>query len=124
MSINFLSLVAALLLNCALVVLCMACHEVGHILVARFHYVEVKKIGFSWMGMYIQRARTSGWPEVSVCIAGATMNLALALAFWDVNHWFALCNLTFAWVNLLPIPHSDGSHALEAIRAMHQRAGV
>ena len=124
MSFDFSSLVPGLLLNCGLVVLCMACHEVGHILVAHFHHVEVKKIGFSWMGMYIQRARTSGWPEVSVCIAGAMMNLALAVAFWQVNGWFALCNLTFAWVNLLPIPHSDGSHALEAIRAMYQRASL
>lgn len=124
MSFHSLSPVLDLLLNCALVVLCMACHEVGHILAARFHYVRVKKIGFNWMGMYIQRARTSGWPEVSVCIAGATMNLALAIAFWNVNHWFAICNLTFAWVNLLPIPHSDGSHALEALRAMHQRTGA
>lgn len=123
MFLHIVSPVLDLLFKCALIVLCMMCHEVGHILVARFHHVEVKKIGFNWMGMYIQRARASGWPEVSVCIAGATMNLALAIAFWDVNSWFALCNLTFAWVNLLPIPHSDGSHALEAFRTMHQRAG-
>lgn len=122
MSFNFFSLVPDLLLNCALVVLCMVCHELGHFLVARFHHVQVKKIGIRWMGMYIQRERTAGWPEVSVCIAGATMNLALAIAFWNVNGWFALCNLTFAWVNLLPIPNSDGSHALEAIRAIYQHA--
>lgn len=121
---HFVSLLPDLLLNCALVLLCMACHELGHVLVARFHYVPVKRIGFNWMGMYIQRARTTGWPEVSVCLAGAAMNLGLAIAFWDINHWFALCNLTFAWVNVLPIPHSDGSHALEALRAMHQHAGV
>jgi Zn-dependent protease len=74
--------------------------------------------------MYIQRARSSGWPEVSTCLAGAAMNLTLALLFWNVNYWFALCNLTFALVNVLPIPHSDGTHALEAVRAMYQRAGV
>ena len=111
-----------LLFKCALVALCMACHEAGHIMLARAHNVTVKKIGISWKGMYIQRERTSGWPEVSICIAGATMNLALAIAFWDVNSWFVLCNLTFAWVNLLPIRNSDGSHALEAMRAMYQRA--
>ena len=112
------------LFDCLLVLLCMACHEVGHILMARLHGVSVKKIGLSWMGMYIQRERTSGWAEVSICIPGAAMNLALAAAFWDVNHWFALCNLTFGWVNLLPISRSDGSHALEALRAMHQRASA
>lgn len=124
MSSDFFSLVPGLMFDCALVLLCLVCHELGHILVARFHYVQVKKIGISWMGMYIQRARTTGWPEVSICIAGAMMNLALAIAFWDVNSWFALCNLTFAWVNLLPIPHSDGSHALEAFRAMRQQVSL
>jgi Zn-dependent protease len=118
------SYVLPLLWSVLLIVLCMVCHECGHILAARFHHVPVHKIGVNWMGMYIQRARTSGWPEVTVCIAGAAMNLALAAAFWNVNHWFALCNLTFGWVNLLPIPHSDGSHALEAIRAMQQRIGA
>ena len=112
------------LFNCLLVLLCMACHEVGHILMASLHGVSVKKIGLSWMGMYIQRERTSGWAEVSICVAGAAMNLALAAAFWNTNHWFAICNLTFGWVNLLPISRSDGSHALEALRAMHQRVGA
>ncbi|HET8637003.1 MAG TPA: hypothetical protein VFL96_09150 [Acidobacteriaceae bacterium] len=107
------------LFDCLLVLLCMACHEVGHILMARLHGVSVKKIGLSWMGMYIQRERTSGWAEVSICVAGAAMNLALAAAFWNTNHWFAICNLTFGWVNLLPISRSDGSHALQALRAMH-----
>jgi Zn-dependent protease len=116
--------IVAILFDCLLVLLCMASHEVGHMLMARLHHVTVKKIGFNWLGMYIQRERTSGWPEVSICLAGVAMNLALAAAFWDVNSWFALCNLTFGWVNLLPIAHSDGSHALEALRAMHQRASA
>ncbi|MFZ0661377.1 MAG: site-2 protease family protein [Acidobacteriaceae bacterium] len=114
----------SLLSKCAFVALCIICHEFGHVLAARFHYVPVKKIGFNWMGAYIQRGRTTGWPEVSICMAGAAVNLALAIVFWDVNYWFALCNLTFAWVNVLPIPHSDGSHALEALRAMNQRANA
>src|SRR6185437_852384 len=117
-------MVLSLLFNCTLVVLCMACHEAGHILLARVHRVSVKKIGMRWMGMYIQRERTVGWPEDSICSAGASTKLALAIAFWAVNSWFALCNLTFAWVNLLPIPPSDGSHALEALRAMSQRASA
>lgn len=102
----------------------MLAHELGHILVARYYHVPVRKIGLNWMGMYIQRARTTGWPEIAVCLAGATMNLVLALAFWNINYWFALCSLTFGWVNLLPIAHSDGSHALEALRAMHERLPV
>jgi Zn-dependent protease len=110
--------------KCVLVLLCMALHELGHILVARYYGIPVRKIGFNWMGMYIQRGRAAGWPEISVCMAGAAMNLALAIAFWNVSSWFAVCNLTFAWVNILPIPHSDGRHALDALRAMHRRANV
>lgn len=124
MSPDFLPLFLALLSKCALVALCMVCHESGHILMARLHQVPVKKIGLNWTGMYIRRERTTGWPEISVCMAGALMNLGLAIVFWDVNSWFALCNLTFAWVNVLPIAHSDGSHALEAYRAMHQGASA
>jgi Zn-dependent protease len=115
-----LPLLLAVLLKCALIFTCMLAHEIGHILIARFYHVPVRKLGLNWMGMYIQRARTTGWPEVAVCLAGATMNLVLALAFWHISYWFALCNLTFGWVNLLPIPHSDGRHALDALRAMHR----
>jgi len=120
----FPHLLFTLILDCALVLLCLVAHELGHFLVARFYRVPVKKLGFHWMGVYVQRVRTRGWPEVSICLAGAAMNLMLAVAFWDVNHWFALCNLTIGWVNLLPITHSDGSHALDALRAMYPRASI
>lgn len=111
--------------NLALMLLCVLAHELGHIIVARYHHVPVRKIGFSWMGMYIQRARTTGWPEISVCLAGATMNLLLAAAFWNVGHWFALCNLVLGIVNILPITNSDGSHAIVAFQAMqHQPVAV
>lgn len=121
---DFVPLLLSLLTKCSLVLACMLAHELGHFLVARFFYIPVRKIGFNRMGMYIQRARGTGWPEVCTCLAGAAMNLTLALLFWNINYWFALCNLTFAWVNLLPIPHADGRHALEAMRLMHQRAGA
>ncbi|HEX5235982.1 MAG TPA: M50 family metallopeptidase [Silvibacterium sp.] len=113
-------LLLSLMFKCVLILLCMVTHEIGHILVARYYHVPVKKIGLNWMGMYIQRARTTGWPEISTCLAGATMNLVLAIVFWNILPWFALCSLTFAWVNILPIPHSDGQHALEAYEAMHR----
>jgi Zn-dependent protease len=113
-----------LLLKFVLIALCMLLHESGHIMVAWFFHVPVKKIGFSWLGVYVQRSRTAGWPEVAICLAGAAMNLTLACVFWDVSHWFALCNLMLGWVNLLPITHSDGSHAWDALRAMHQRVSI
>lgn len=116
---QILSPIGSLLFNCAIVVIWTTLvHETGHIIAARYYHVPIKKIGFNWTGMYVQRARGSGWAEVSTCLAGAAMNMTLALLFWNLNYWFALCNLVFAVVNLLPIPNSDGTHALQAVRAM------
>ncbi|MGC2161770.1 MAG: site-2 protease family protein [Silvibacterium sp.] len=120
----FPHLLLVLIINGSLVLLCMVLHEFGHFLAARFYYVPVRKIGIGRMGMYIQRARTTGWPEVTICLAGVAMNLLLAIVFWNTNRWFGLCNLTFAWVNILPITHSDGSHAWEALRSMYTRASI
>lgn len=108
----------SILSKCFLVLLVMFSHELGHILIARRSKIRVRKIGFNWMGMYIQRERGNGWPEIATCVAGAAMNFMLASLFWSVNNWFALCNLTFALVNLLPISHSDGVHAWQALCAM------
>lgn len=105
-------------LQAVLILLCMVCHEMGHVFAAWFYRVPVRKVGLHKLGMYIQRARTEGAPEVAICLAGPMVNLMLAFMFRDTNHWFALCNLTFGWVNLLPIANSDGLHAWEALRAM------
>jgi len=99
----------------------MLIHELGHIAVAHCCRVEIKRIGISRSGLYVQRARTSGWPEIAICMAGVASNFAVAFLFWRCGHLFALCNLSFAWVNLLPIPHSDGTHALQALRSMQQQ---
>lgn len=119
-----LSLLISALDNCLLVLLCMLAHEFGHILVARYYHVPVKRLGIGWTGMYIQRARSSGWPEIATCLGGPAINLVLAVALWNVSHWFAVLSLVFALVNILPISHSDGSHALDAYRAMQQPAPI
>ena len=104
----------ALFLDCVLVALALIAHELGHALAARLFGVRVKEFGIRWTGPYVRRARTTGWREFVICIAGAAVNLILAAAFWKLSHWFALFNLTAGIVNLLPISHSDGTHALEA----------
>jgi Zn-dependent protease len=121
---HLLLLVLSLMLKAMLIAACLLAHEGGHALAARCAHVPVRKIGLNRMGVYIQRARAKGWAEVSICLAGPAMNFALAAAFWNVNYWFALCNLVFAWVNLLPITNSDGSHALDALSAMYRRANA
>jgi Zn-dependent protease len=103
-----------------LITLCMVSHELGHVFAAWFYRVQVRKIGLAKLGMYVQRARTDGWPEIVICLAGPATNLALALIYRDANPWFALCNLSFGWVNLLPIAHSDGLHVWEAFSAMRR----
>lgn len=101
-------------------IICLLAHELGHILAARAIGVEVKRIGLGWMGMYLRRDRAQGWAEVVICLAGPGANLALALL---VGHprWLAVANLEFAWINLLPFPHSDGRHVWQALRSV--RAG-
>ena len=110
------SFLQALFLDCVLIVLALTAHELGHALVAHFFGVRVKEFGVRWTGPYVRRARTTGWREFVICVAGATVNLVLAAAFWKFSHWFALFNLTVGIVNLLPISHSDGTHALEAFQ--------
>lgn len=91
---------------------------------ARLFGVPVKKFGISWTGPYVRRARTAGWREVIICLAGISANLILAAAFWRMSHWFALFNLTVGVVNLLPVSHSDGTHALEALHVFYAQTGV
>lgn len=99
------------------ILLTMAAHEMGHIIAATWYGITIRKVSIGWLGIYVLRTRARGWPEVSICLAGIVVNTILAVVFWHCCHFFALANFTFAWVNLMPIPHSDGRHALEALRA-------
>lgn len=109
-----------LIVNCLLVVACMIAHELGHIVTALFFRIPVKEVGISWKGPYIRRGRGIGWPEVATCLAGPAVNLVLAILLWKVSSWFALCNLVFAVVNVLPIRNSDGTHAMDAMKEVSQ----
>ena len=118
------SFLLALFSDCVLIVAALTAHELGHALVARSFGVPVKEFGIRWTGPYVRRSRTTGWREVVICVAGATVNLILAAAFWKFSHWFALFNLTVGIVNLLPITHSDGTHALEALRVIEPQTST
>lgn len=98
------------------VIACVGLHEVGHVLAALSFRVPIRKIGITWRGVYIQRARSAGWPEIAICLAGPAANCMLAVALWHVDRQFALYNLVFGVVNLLPFQHSDGTHALAELR--------
>lgn len=102
------------------IALTMLLHECGHLVACWSFGVKVKRIGFCWTGAYIQRERSAGWGEVTVCLAGPAVNLALAIALWRWDSWAALLNLIYFVVNLLPIANSDGTHAWEALEAKFQ----
>lgn len=87
-------------------------HEAGHALTALWFRVPVRRVGICWKGVYVQRARTTGWQEVCICLAGPAVNLLLALVLPGMA---GLCNLVFGVVNLMPIKNSDGTHALEVL---------
>lgn len=106
------------------VLIAFIAHELGHLFYAAVCCVPVRKIGLSWRGVYIQRARTVGMPEVIICLGGPLVNLLLAVMFFNAFHWFGICNLIFAVVNLIPLGSSDGAHALDELRGMLWRRRV
>jgi hypothetical protein len=101
---------------------CCSVHEGGHVVFALYHRVQVKAIGIRRMGIYLRRARTSGWAEVSICLAGVLANLLVALVIREDSPRLALCQLVFGAVNLAPIRNSDLGHAWQALVAMRRPA--
>jgi Zn-dependent protease len=87
-------------------------HECGHIAMALFCGVKIKKVGLSWMGLYTVREPGPRWVNLWVSFAGPAANLALAFALRNTLPGFAWINLVDALFNLLPMPNSDGSRIL------------
>jgi len=87
-------------------------HECGHIVVALFCGVKIKRVGLSWMGLYTVREAGPNWANLCVSFAGPAVNFLLAFALRNTLPGFAWVNLVAALFNLLPIPNSDGSRIL------------
>ena len=87
-------------------------HECGHIGIALFCGVKIKKVGLSWMGLYTVREAGPNWANLCVSFAGPAVNFLLAFALRNTLPGFAWVNLVAALFNLLPIPNSDGSRIL------------
>jgi hypothetical protein len=98
-------------------VLAMFLHESGHMAAARLVGLKVKRVGFSWKGIYM--VRESGPPATNIVVAlsGPLANLVLT-AFWSWIPVFGLANLCCGACNLLPIEGSDGWRAFGCLRAM------
>ena len=90
----------------------MLLHECGHLSVALFCGVRVKKVGLSKTGLYTVREAGPRWANLCISSAGPLVNLVLAIALKSVLPAFAWVNLIAFAYNLLPIPNSDGKRIL------------
>ena len=102
----------------------MVLHEAGHVVTALALNVKVHKVGLHWKGPYIRRSSGTAAQNFVITLAGPGMNLWLALLFYRVSPHFALCNLVIGVVNLMPIPASDGSRALQLISQWAGSSGI
>lgn len=93
----------------------MILHEMAHVAVALALRVKVHQVGISLKGPYIRRASGTAIQNLAITLAGPGINICLALLLHRVSPNFALCNLAIGVTNLLPIPASDGSRALDLI---------
>ena len=89
-------------------VLVFLIHESGHVL-ASLILSEPRKVwgvGFNWTGPHVLLTNDVPKVEMLVSLAGPLANLLmLGTAFWFPT--FAVFNLVFGYINLLPIPRSD-----------------
>jgi Zn-dependent protease len=105
-------------------IVAMALHEMGHVAAALALKVKVHQVGISRKGAYIRRAAGTDGQNFGITLAGPGVNLLLAAMLWGASPHFALCNLVIGVVNLLPIPASDGSRAVQLVRKMVGGAAI
>jgi Zn-dependent protease len=89
-------------------------HEAAHIAAAYGTGLSVRRIGLSWKGVYIVRETGAPVANMMTTLAGPTANVLAAIALRAYPE-FALMNLTFGLMNMLPIPGSDGMRAVTQV---------
>ncbi len=91
-------------------------HEAGHILAAAALKVPVREFGLELRGTYVRRAyATRRRDEILIAASGPLVNLLIVVPLLFVPRLgpqLALCNLMLAFINLLPLPSSDGLRIL------------
>jgi Zn-dependent protease len=101
----------------------MILHECGHIAAARLCGVKVKKVGISWIGLFVQRESGPRWANLLISFSGPFVNLLLAAALWNTMPAFAQVNLFIGIGSLIPLPKSDGSRILALLHAPAEGSG-
>jgi len=103
-----------------LLVVSLLLHEAGHMLMAASLGVQVKEFGISLFGAYIRRSyATNRHDEVLIALAGPLTSFCIAMpliGLHGVAHQVALGNMALGFINLVPIPSSDGMHILKTLR--------
>ena len=87
-------------------ILAMLFHELGHLVAAPLVGIKIKKVGFTWKGLFTMREPGSAEKNLLVSLAGPLTNVAL-LALWPLWPKLGLANFCFAFFNILPIEGSD-----------------
>lgn len=102
-----------------LVTLCLVIHELAHVLVASYFAVPVHGVGIKFMGAYtFRKYATRRVHDVVIAAAGPIANLLLTFASFfvpGIGIWLAEWNFGIAFMNLLPLPGTDGFRILKTI---------
>ena len=101
----------------------MILHECGHITAAHLCGVKVKRIGISWIGLFVQRESGPTWANLLISISGPVINLILASALWCTMPAFAQVNLFVGIGSLFPLPKSDGKRILALLLPPIEESG-
>lgn len=98
----------------------MILHECGHIAAAHLCGVKVKKIGISWIGLFVLREPGPRWANLLISCSGPLVNLLLGAALWNTMPAFAQVNLFVGIGSLVPFPKSDGRRILALLRSAEE----
>jgi Zn-dependent protease len=104
-----------------LLVISLLLHEIGHMCMAASLGVQVKEFGISLFGAYTRRSyATNRHDEILIALAGPLTSFCIAMPLIGLHgmaHQVALGNMALGFINLIPIPSSDGMHILKTLRS-------
>jgi Zn-dependent protease len=100
-------------------------HESGHLVAALALGVRIKRVGFCWLGPYVQREHGTDWRNLIITLAGpfaSALGVYVGLRFYmldtAVAYQWVLYNCGMFALNCLPIPRSDALRAIQLVLAL------
>lgn len=96
-------------------------HEIGHIAAAAMCGSEIKSISIYPLGADIRMSQAKSYiAEIIIDGAGIAVNLLLfiiskAIPQSDIASYFAICNISLATINALPVRSLDGGEMLSCV---------